>query len=421
MTLKKLCRRLEVQVVISLILAIFAGMFLGEFVSQISWIWVLFMKLLKTFLAPLLFFSVLAAVLGLGDMKKLGNIGIRTIGYYMLTTTIAITTSLLLMNSLKPGKHVSFEFENFTPDKIENLSFSGFLLSLVPDNVITSFVELNAMQVVTMGIILGIALIAYGKKEEVVQLKTIAETFSGGILTFISWVIKLTPLWVFAIVSGVVASSGIESIINLLPFVAVSLLALGIHAFVTLPTIGYFIWWFDPFKYFRKVREAILVAFSTSSSSATMWVSMRVARENAKLSDEVVKFTFPIGTTVNMDWTALYQAGAALFVAQVVGIELLFAQQVAIVIMIILASIWAAGIPWAGIIILTTVFISIGLPIEAIGIILAVDRILDMFRTSVNVWWDLLTAKVIDSFYIKHLDDGKTEKLKLKVIEEKSK
>jgi len=420
MTLKKICFRLEIQVVIALILAILAGMFLGDFVSQISWIWVLFMKLLKTFLAPLLFFSVLAAVLGLGDMKKLWNIGIRTMGYYMLTTTIAISTSLILMNILKPGNAVSFEFENFTPDKIESLSFSSFLLSLIPDNLITSFVELNAMQIVTMGIILGIALISYGKKEEVVQLKTIAETFSGWILTFISWVIKLTPLWVFAIVSWVVAESGIESILNLLPFVAVSLLALGIHSLITLPTMWYFIWGFDPFKYFKKVREAILVAFSTSSSSATMWVSMRVARENAKLSDEVVKFTFPIGTTVNMDGTALYQAGAALFVAQVVGIDLHFAGQVTIVIMIILASIGAAGIPGAGIIILTTVFISIGLPIEAIGIILAVDRILDMFRTAVNVWWDLLTAKVIDSFYVKNLDNGKTEKLKLKVIEEKS-
>ena len=378
------------------------------------------MKLLKTFLAPLLFFSVLSAVLGLGDMKKLGNIWARTIGYYMLTTTLAITTSLLLMNLFKPGTHVSFDFENFTPEKIESLSFASFLLSLIPDNIITSFVELNAMQVVTMGIILGVALIAYGKKEETLQLKTIAETFSGGILTFISWVIKLTPIWVFAIVSGVVAESWVESIINLLPFVAVSLFALAVHACVTLPILGYFIWDFDPFKYFRKIREAILVAFSTSSSSATMWVSMRVARENAKLSDEVVKFTFPIGTTVNMDGTALYQAWAALFVAQVVGIELLFAQQVTIVIMIILASIGAAGIPGAGIIILTTVFLSIGLPIEAIGIILAVDRILDMFRTSVNVWWDLLTAKVIDRFYVKNLDNGTTEKLKLKVIEEKS-
>lgn len=378
------------------------------------------MKLLKTFLAPLLFFSVLTAVLGLGDMKKLWNIWVRTIGYYMLTTTLAITTSLMLMNLFKPWKWVNFDFENFSPEKLESLSFSWFLLSIIPDNIMVAFVELNAMQIVTMWIILWVALISYGKREEVLQLKTLTETLNNWILTFISWVIKLTPIWVFAIVSWVVASSGVESIIKLLPFVGVSLLWLWIHAFITLPSIGYFIWWFNPRKYFFKVREAILVAFSTSSSSATMWVSMRVASENAKLSDDVVKFTFPIWTTVNMDGTALYQAWAALFISQVVWIELWFAQQLTIVIMIILASIWAAGIPWAWILILTTVFLSIWLPIEAIWIILAVDRLLDMFRTAVNVWWDLLTAKVIDTFYIKNLDNWKTEKLKLKVITEKN-
>ena len=420
MALKKIYRRLEFQVIIALLLAIITGLYFTEFAASVSWMGVLFMKLLKTFLAPLLFFSVLTAVLGLWDMKKLWNIWARTIAYYMLTTTLAISTSLFLMNTFKPGEGVQFDFDNFTPEKLEELSFSGFLLSIVPDNIIHSFVELNAMQIVTMWIILGIALIAYGKREEVLHVKTIVETLNNGILTFISWVIKLTPIGVFAIVSWVVVQSGIESIIKLLPFAGVSLLWLAVHAFITLPSIWYFIWGFNPRKYFLKVREAILVAFSTSSSSATMWVSMRVARENAKLSDEVVKFTFPIGTTVNMDGTALYQAGAALFVSQVIGIDLDFAQQVTIVIMIILASIWAAGIPGAWILILTTVFLSIGLPVEAIGIILAVDRLLDMFRTAVNVWWDLLTAKVIDVFYTKNLDDGKTEKLKLKVIEKKS-
>lgn len=420
MKLWNILKRLEVQVIIALILAIISGMYLAEFTLSIAWTWVLFMKLLKTFLAPLLFLSVLTAVLWLGDMKKLGSIGLRTMGYYMLTTTLAITTSLLLMNAFQPWKWVSFEFNNFTPDKLEALSFSGFLLSIIPDNIVQSFVDLNAMQIVTMGIILWVALISYGKREEILQLKTLTETVNNWILTFISWVIKLTPLWVFAIVSWVVAQSWVESIIKLLPFAGVSMLWLAIHAIITLPCIWYFLWGFNPKKYFLKVKEAILVAFSTSSSSATMWVSMRVAKDNAKLSDEVVSFTFPIGTTVNMDGTALYQAGAALFISQVVGIDLSFAQQITIVVMIILASIWAAGIPWAGILILTTVFLSIWLPVEAIWIILAIDRLLDMFRTAVNVWWDLLTAKVIDTYYLKHLDDWVTDKLKLKVVTKKS-
>jgi len=420
MKAKKILLRLEFQVIAAIVLAILAWVYAPSLVEAIAWMGELFMKLLRTFLAPLLFFSVLTAVLGLWDMKKLWNIWARTIGYYMMTTTLAITTSLMLMNIFRPWAGVSFDFENYSSETLEALSFSGFLLSIIPDNIIMSFVELNAMQIVTMWIILWVALISYGKREEVLQLKTLTSTINNGILTFISWVIKLTPIWVFAIVSWVVANSGVESILKLLPFAWVSLLGLAIHAFVTLPCVWYFIGWFNPRKYFHKVREAILVAFSTSSSSATMWVSMRVASENAKLSDEVVKFTFPIGTTVNMDGTALYQAWAALFVSQVVWIDLSFAQQITIVIMIILASIWAAWIPWAGILILTTVFLSIGLPVEAIGIILAVDRLLDMFRTAVNVWGDLLTAKVIDVFYTKNLDDGKTETLKLKVITEKN-
>ncbi len=420
MKFSKILKRLEVQVIIALVLAIISWIYLWELTMSISWIWVLFMKLLKTFLAPLLFLSVLSAVLWLWDMKKLWSIWGRTIAYYMLTTTLAISTSLILMNAFKPGKWVSFDFENFAPDKLEALSFSGFLLSIIPDNIVQSFVDLNAMQIVTMGIILWVALISYGKREEILQLKTLTETVNNWILTFISWVIKLTPLWVFAIVSWVVAQSWVESIIKLLPFAGVSLLGLAIHAIITLPCIWYFIWNFNPKKYFFKVKEAILVAFSTSSSSATMWVSMRVAKDNAKLSDEVVSFTFPIWTTINMDGTALYQAWAALFISQVVGIDLSFAQQITIVIMIILASVGAAGIPWAGILILTTVFLSIGLPVQAIGIILAIDRLLDMFRTAVNVWWDLLTAKVIDTYYTKHLDDWVTDKLKLKVVTKKS-
>lgn len=419
MKLKKICNRLEIQVIIALIIAVAVWIYFPEITEYVSWMGVLFMKLLKTFLAPLLFFSVLTAVLWLWDMKKLGSIGLRTIAYYMLTTTVAISTSLVLMNIFRPGNWVNFEFENFSPDKIEALSFSWFLLSIIPDNIMVAFIDLNAMQIVTMGIILWVALIAYGKREEVLQLKTLTQTINNGILIFISWVIKLTPIWVFAIVSWVIAQSWVESILKLLPFAGVSLLWLAIHALITLPSIGYFLWWFHPLHYFLKVKEAILVAFSTSSSSATMWVSMRVAKEKAKLSHEVVEFTFPIGTTVNMDGTALYQAGAALFISQVVGIDLSFAQQITIVVMIILASIWAAGIPWAGILILTTVFISIWLPIEAIWIILAIDRLLDMFRTAVNVWWDLLTAKVIDNYYLKNLDNWKSEKLKLKVVTKK--
>lgn len=401
---KHILERLETQVVISLFLAILTGLYAPEIVVHIAWMWDVFMKLLKMFLAPLLFFSVLTAVLWLGDFKKLGNIWARTMLYYMLTTSLAIWVSLMLMNLLQPGKGASLWIEEwFNSAAVSELTFSNFVQSLIPSNIITSFVELNAMQIVVCGIILWVALLGLQKPKKVWNLKEIIDTLNDGILKFISFIIKLTPFGVFAIVSKVVQENGIESMLNLLPFVSVILLALFIHAFITLPSIWYMIGHFDPYKYFFKVKEAILVWFSTSSSSATMWLSMNVARNKANLSDEVVDFTFPIGTTVNMDGTALYQAGVAIFVAQVLGVDINVFEQLTIVLIVILASIGAAGIPGAGILILTTVFLTIGLPVEAIGIILAVDRILDMFRTGVNVWWDLLTAKVVDRFYRKNI------------------
>ncbi|QFR39560.1 dicarboxylate/amino acid:cation symporter [Candidatus Gracilibacteria bacterium 28_42_T64] len=415
-------KRLETQVIISLILAIIAGIYLPQIVPYISWMGEIFMKMLKVFLAPLLFFSVFIAVLGLGDFKKLGNIGARTMGYYMLTTVLAISVSLILMNVFTPGVGSTLGIEaGFNAATIESLTFSAFIQSLIPSNIFVAFVEFNAMQIVTCGIVLGISVLAGGKMKKIDHLKNITETINNGILKFIEFVIKLTPFGVFAIVAKVVSEHGIESMINLLPFVYVILLALFIHAFITLPSIGFIIGGFNPYHYFLKVKEAILVGFSTSSSSATMGLSMSVAKNKAKLSEEVVDFTFPIGTTINMDGTALYQAGVALFVAQVLGVDLTIIAQLTIVAIVILASIGAAGVPGAGILILTTVFLTIGLPVEAIGIILAVDRILDMFRTGVNVWGDLLTAKVVDKFYRKNLTDKALKKIEELKICEKSK
>lgn len=392
--------RLEIQVIISLIWAVIAWIYSPQILPYIEWMWIMFMTGLKVFLWPLLFFSITTAILSLGDFKKLWNIWARTFWYYMLTTTLAIGTSLILMNVLKPGENSSLWNEiEFNSAQVQELSFTQFLQDLIPWNIFTAFVEFNAMQIVTCGIILGISLLALGKIKKVNEVNSLFTTLNEAILKFIEFVIKLTPFGVFAIVMKVVVENGSNAMLDLIPFVVVILLALFIHACVILPFIGFLIWGFDPFKYFWKVKEAVLVWFSTASSSATMWLSMSVAKNKAKLSDEVVDFSFPIGTTINMDWTALYQAWVAIFIAQVFGVDLSIAQQLTIVIVVILASIWAAWVPGAWILILTTVFLSVGLPVEAIWIILAVDRILDMFRTAINVWWDLLTAKVVDRFY----------------------
>lgn len=397
---KHIIFRLEVQVISSLIFAIIAWIYIPQILPYIEWMWIMFMTALKVFLWPLLFFSITTAILSLWDFKKLWNIWARTFWYYILTTTLAISTSLVLMNIFTPGKDSSlWDAIAFNSAQVQELSFTQFLLDLIPNNIFVAFVEFNAMQIVMTWIILGISLLALWKVKKVNEVKNLFETLNEWILKFISFVITLTPLGVFAIVTKVVVENGSSAILDLIPFVVVILLALFVHACIILPFIWFLIGWFNPFRYFWKVKEAVLVGFSTASSSATMWLSMNVAKNKWNISKEVVDFSFPIWTTINMDGTALYQAWVAIFIAQVFGIDLSIAQQLTIVIVVILASIGAAWVPGAGILILTTVFLSIWLPVEAIWIILAIDRILDMFRTGINVWWDLLTAKVVDRFY----------------------
>ncbi len=395
-------KRLEIQVILAMILWIFVWNFFPSQVSNFFWVWDLFMKLLKVLLWPLLFFSILVAILGLWDMKKLGGIWVRTFAYYMLTTTLAISTSLIMMNIFKPWKSIEI-FEKNLNSAQEPITLESFMLNLIPDNIMQAFVDINAMQIVIIWILLGIAILATKNKSQIDTIESFTKWINDWILKFISWVIKLTPFWVFAIIAKVVTENWIHSMIWLLPFIAVIVSALALHALVVLPSVAIILWKFNPLKYFLQVKKAILVWFSTASSAATMWLSMNVAKNKAKINEEVVNFTFPIWTTINMDWTALYQAWVAIFIAQAVWTSLNFIDQILIVFIVVLASIWAAWIPGAWMIILTTVFITIWLPVEAILVVMAFDRILDMFRTAVNVWWDLITAKVIDVYYNKNL------------------
>lgn len=399
----KLFKRLEVQVISSLILGTVVWCFFPEFVKNFFWMWDVFMKLLKVLLGPLLFFSVIIAILWLGDLNKLWNIGIRTLMYYVGTTIMAILTSLTLMNLFNPGSYTDIVFSEVANSSTKPANLSDFLIWIIPSNIMQSFIDLNAIQIVVISILLWISIMATKNKSHINLVADVFNAINNWILKFISYVIKLTPLWVFAIVAKVVTENWVDSMWNMLPFVVIILLSLFIHAFITLPLVWYLFWKFNPFKYFMLIKEALLLWFSTASSSATMWLTMSVAKEKAKLNPDVVNFNIPLGTTINMNGTALYQAWVALFVSQMVWAPLDFSQQIIVIFIVVLASIWAAWVPGAGMVILTTVFLTLGLPVEALLTIMAFDRILDMFRTSVNIWWDLITAKIVDNYYNKHL------------------
>lgn len=395
-------KRMEVQVLISLIFAVLVGIFIPDIGISSKWMGTIFLNLLKMVVPFLLFFSILTAVLGVGDVKTMGSLGSRTIGLYMFTTVLAIMTILFTMNVFQPG--VGFNIGTYaeSTQKIQELSVGNFLSNMIPTNIVEAFAEGKAMQLVVLAFIAGFAAlrIAPEKRE---KLFNGADNINDAILSFTKLIIVLTPFGVFGLVADLIARQGMNTILGLWPFVITILGALFFHAFVVLPAVAWSFGRFNPYKFMYQIKKPLLIGFGCASSSATLPVSMSEAVEKGGVSKKVVDLVLPIGSTINMDGTALYQAGIAIFVAQGLGIDLSLSQQLTIVFAVVLASVGASGIPGAGIVMLTVVFESVGLPIGAVAVIIAVDRFLDMFRTSINIWGDITVSKIIDRYYKKNL------------------
>ena len=397
--------KMEYQILIAISLAISVALISPATALNFEFLGTVYLKLLKFVIAPLLFFSIVSAIVGLGNIKEMGRLGGITLSIYMSTTVFAIIVSLIVMNIFTPGVGVDLgDFEKFNPSTVQELSFSSFLLSVVPSNAISPFLESNAMQLVFISFLIGAATLSLSDKESIKRVFQNTEDISQIILKFTSWIIVLTPIGIFGLIGAMVAKSGIDSILNLWKFVVVILLGLSIHKFIILPMIAKKLGKFNPYKYIFKLKEVVLFAFSTASSSATLPLNLSKSVEIGGVSKKIANLVLPIGATVNMDGTALYQAAVAIFVAQALGIELTLIQQLTIAFIVVVASVGAAGIPGAGIVLLTTVFATIGLPIEAIGAIMVVDRFLDMFRTAVNVTGDIYVTKIVDNIYKKDLE-----------------
>jgi Na+/H+-dicarboxylate symporter len=388
--------KLHWQVLIALILGIAAGIVLPGFAIAIGFIGDLFLRLLKMVIIPLIFTSLVSGVASLGDAKSVGRIGFRTLIYYTVTTTLAITVGLTLVNLIKPGTGLTIADPTDLPPGFDTAgqSLSEFLMRLIPDNVVSAMANGEVLPVITFAILFGLFLTRLDSPAsrsvkqvvdgalEVIQLLTLA-------------VVKLAPLGIFALLAPVVAESGVRVILDLWPYFLTVGLGLLIHAGLTLPVILLILGRRVPHTYFRKVVPAVATAFSTASSSATLPLSMECAEREAKLPKGVVSFVLPLGATVNMDGTALYEAVAALTIAQMYGVSLELPQQLLILLTALLASVGAAGIPMAGLVMLVVVLEAVGLPLTGIATIIAVDRVLDMMRTATNVWSDLVGTAVI--------------------------
>jgi Na+/H+-dicarboxylate symporter len=386
------------QILIALVLGFIFGFYLPDFTRHVEWMGTLFLRALRMIIVPLIFSSIVLGVAGIGSGKNLGRLGLKTISYYLFTSLFAILTGLTLVNIIKPGIGADLGLmETIEGLPVVNQTFGQTLLNIIPVNIIDSLARGDFLAIIFFAIIFGFfaTQVAPSQKETVVNISSAVFEVMMKITLF---VIKFTPLGVFGIVAGLVADQA-ENLAGVLGSLGVYMLTvflgLAFHGLVTLPLIIKFLGRSNPLKHAKGMSVPLLTAFSTASSSATLPLTMQAVENNSGVSKSTSSFVLPLGATINMDGTALYHCVSALFIAQAYGIELTMIQQFMIVITALLASIGAAGIPMAGLVIITLILSAVGLPLEGVGLLLAVDRILDPLRTTVNVWSDTCGTVVI--------------------------
>lgn len=406
--------KLHWQILIALAAAVVVGLAIGTDGSLLgvnvlpvfSFLGALFLNALKMLIVPLVMASIIYGISGIGSRGALGRLGGKTLLYYLATSTLAIVTGLVVVNLVQPGLIGGEPAADTLGLNADTAEITGqiegrggsdvvaIFLRMVPPNIVRAAADGQMLGLITFSLLFGFFMTRIEP-----GLGNVLQMFWHGVyhvmMQVTELIMRFAPLGVFALVTKVVATSGIDAFRPLAVFFFTVAAALSIHAFVTMPLILRLVAGVSPVSHFRAMLPSLLTAFSTASSSATLPITMECVRERAGVSSRVTGFVLPLGATINMDGTALYECVAAMFIAQAYGVELAFAQQFGIVLLALLTSIGVAGIPAASLVAITIILASVGLPAEAIGIILAVDRLLDMSRTAVNVFSDSCGAVVI--------------------------
>lgn len=392
-------RKLEIhwQIFIGLLLGILFGIFFKNQIMYTNWMGEVFMRALNMVIVPLMLTSIISGVSSLGNSSNLGRLSLKTFSYYIITSLMAILTGLFFVNLVAPGKNVELGLnKNLLPEGLETQSLSQTLMEIVPDNIFKAFSAGDMLAIIFFSILFGV-FISKVNKEAQDFLNNFFNSSLEVVMKITLFIIKFSPIGVFSIVAKqVAANSDLFTLAKTLGiYMLVVLVGLFVHGSISLPLLVKILGRVNPVKHVKSMQAPLLMAFSTCSSGATLSLTMESVEKKAGVSHKISGFVLPLGSTVNMDGTALYECVAAMFIAQAYGIELSYMEQFVIVITSLLASIGAASIPMSGLVMLTIVLTSVGLPIEGIGLILAVDRVLDMFRTSINVWSDTCGAVII--------------------------
>lgn len=389
-------KSLNVQVFLGILLGISFGVLAPTWALEQKLIGDMFVALLKMLVVPLVFASIYTALTGLGSVEKLKNIGLKTIGLYLLTTAMSVFLAILVMNIFPIGEPISAEgLEYAKAAEIKPFSFHDMIMSFIPSNVFNSLASGYMMQVIVFAVFLALASFKMEQKYQDV-LFDLFTAINEAMFHIAKWVINLTPIGVFSLISYIIAKQGIDVILGLWEYVLIVLAVIIIHAVVTLPLVLAFFAKINPYEYLNKVKEASIMAFSTASSAATLPVSLRVVQGKGGVSKESAGFVLPLGATVSMDGTAAYLTIAVLYIANLAGVDMTLGDQLVLGVTVVALSVGVAALPSASLVMMVVILNQVGLPVEYLAIIVAVDRILDMARTALNVTSDLVVTKIVD-------------------------
>lgn len=402
--------KLTRNIIIALILGLILGFVLNIYAPEVFKDYIdpyilyplgtIFLNLIKMLVVPLVFISITLGVAGLGDPKKLGRIGAKTIGYFLVTTTVAIILAMGTAFLMKPGVGGNFDTSGSEFEAQEAPSFVDTLLAIIPTNPVEAMTSGDMLQIITFAVFVGLALAVLGEKT-----KGVLNLFEQGndiMMYLVHVVMKTAPAGAFALIASAIGKQGWEAFkVMGMYFIAV-LLTLILHTLLVYGSTVSVLGKMNPWKFFKGFAPAMSVAFSTSSSNATLPVSMEAAQKNLGVPKSISSFVQPLGATVNMDGTAIMQGVATVFIAQVYGVDLTISQLLMVVLTAVLASIGTAGVPGVGLIMLAMVLKSVNLPVEGIALIIGIDRLLDMTRTAVNITGDAACAVIVAKTEEKH-------------------
>ena len=369
----------------------------------------LFIKLMKMLVVPLVFCSIIVGVTSISDIRKIGSIGGRAILIYILTTALAVSIALLIAGIIEPGIGLHMTGLADPSNVTTNVTVTNTILDMIPDNPLNSLANGDMLPVIIFGVVVGFILAKL--KEETATINKLFTEGNTVMMEMTNIVMKFAPIGVFCLIAKTFATLGMDGLMPLSKYVACVILALAVQAFIVYPTLLVILTRLNPIKFFKKFFSVMLFAFSSSSSNATIPLTLEKLSEMG-VSKEVSSFTIPLGATINMDGTAIMQGVVVMFAAQAYGIDLGLSALITVIFTAVMASIGTAGVPSVGLVTLNMVFASVGLPTDAIGIIMGIDHILDMIRSAVNVTGDAICT-IIVSFKNKSVDldvfNGKKE------------